>query len=129
CLNDWGFTLTDDLSNCSKLTFLYKSRCFIRFTYKRINKIHKIVKITLMIVTINGICITKSSILPLTKISINTPNRTADAATPYLFIDQFSGVFIRFIVSASSTLYTGKGKNQYKNGNKIFQKDGLISKI
>src|SRR5699024_3479793 len=81
------------------------------------------------ILAINGICITKSSILPRNKIAINAPNPPADAATPDLFIDQFSGVFIRFIVSASSTLYTGKGKNQYKNGNKIFQKDGLISTI
>src|SRR5699024_12457397 len=101
----------------------------IRCTYKRISKRDKIVKITLMILAINGICITKSSLLPRNKIAINAPNPPADAATPDLFIDQFSGVFIRFIVSASSTLYTGKGKNQYKNGNKIFQKDGLISKI
>src|SRR5699024_12595476 len=90
------FTLTYDLSNCSKLTFLYKSRCFIRFTYKRINKIHKIVKITLMILAINGICITKSSILPRNKLAINAPNPPADAATPDLFIDQFSSVFIHF---------------------------------
>src|SRR5699024_6216124 len=93
------------------------------------NKIHKIVKITLMILAINGICITKSSILPRNKIAINAPNPPADTATPELFIDQFSGVFTLSIVSASSTLYTVKRKNQYRNGNNIFQNDGIISKL
>src|SRR5699024_3754053 len=99
------------------------------FTYKRIIKMHKTVKITLIILAINGICITKSSILPRNKIAINAPNPPADIATLDLFIVQLSGVFIRSTVSVSSTLYTGKGKNQYRNGNKVFHKDGLISKI